>query len=67
MYFVFVQFRHNLFSFIHSIVLFSSILASQFRVSMLSRGKVREVSSAKSLAVKLVAEGSFGELDDKNL
>ena len=53
MYFVFEKFMHGLFT--HLITLFSSTFALQFRVSMLSHDKVRQVSSAKSLVVKLVA------------
>ena len=57
MYFVLIKFSHSLFSFIHLDTLFCSILTLQFILAMLSRDKGWQVSSAKSLVVKFVAEG----------
>ena len=56
MHFVFVKLRDSFFSFMHLITFFCTVSISQFSLEMLSHGKVTQVSSAKSLVIKLVAE-----------
>ena len=56
MHFVFVKLRDSFFSFMHLITFFCTISISQLSLEMLSHGKVTQVSSAKSLVIKLVAE-----------